>query len=242
MAQDAGIEILSNAYQSSFTCWTCRSIDCIQWKLDECWMFCAIPLRLEKNLSQVERSSSPKPGRYNRWYFSWQEHLWAQQWNTSTTHWRCFLTTSSFRELLQSVTLRTQLMSYPRPWSSLNTSRIFATVVRAYLALHNMLWTESVTLSFQSSKLKVPQVNPVIRPTHDPEKQETCDKLSGDLIPHDQSRSKSPDISRVLTRDKSQDQIRFGQARSPLINRWQTIPTVCKSMKTCDTGGKITPV
>ena len=41
------------------------SIDCIQWKLDECRMFRAVPFRLEKNLSQVERSSSPKPGRYS---------------------------------------------------------------------------------------------------------------------------------------------------------------------------------
>jgi hypothetical protein len=71
-------------------------------------------------------------------------------------------------------------------------------------------WTESVTSSFQSSKSKVPQVSPMIRPARDPEKQGTRAKLSGDLIPHDQGTSKSPDISHVLTRDKSQDQIQFG--------------------------------
>jgi hypothetical protein len=78
------------------------------------------------------------------------------------------------------------------------------------LRLHNVSWTKSVTSSFQSSKLKVPHVNLMIRPTHDPEKQGTHDNLSGDLIPCDQNRSKSPDISRALTRDKSQDQICFG--------------------------------
>jgi hypothetical protein len=72
-----------------------------------------------------------------------------------------------------------------------------------FWGLQVLSWTESVTSSFQSSKLKVPQVNPVIRPTRDPEKQGTCDKLSGDLIPRDQNRSKSPDISRALTRYKS---------------------------------------
>ena len=88
-------------------------------------------------------------------------------------------------------------------------------------------WTLSMTSNFRSSKLKVPQVNSMIRPAHDPEKQGTRAKLSGDLVPHDQNRSKSPDISRAPTHDKSQDQIRFGQARSPLINRWQTMGTVC---------------
>ena len=90
-----------------------------------------------------------------------------------------------------------------------------------------MSWTESATSSIQSSKSKVPQVSPVIRPARDPEKQGTCAKLSGDLIPRDQSTSKSSDISRVLTRDKSRDQIRFGRARSLLINRWQTVGMVC---------------
>jgi len=92
-------------------------------------------------------------------------------------------------------------------------------------------WTESATLNFQSSKSKVPQVSPVIRPACDPEKQGTRAKLSGDLIPCDQSTSKSPDISRVLTCDKSRDQIQFGQARSPLINRWQTVGTVCNQRR-----------
>ena len=92
-------------------------------------------------------------------------------------------------------------------------------------------WTESTTSSFRSSKSKVPQVSPMIRPTCDPEKQGTCAKLSGDLIPHDQSISKSPDISCVLTRDKSQDQMRFGWARSLLINRWQTMGTVCNQQR-----------
>jgi len=92
-------------------------------------------------------------------------------------------------------------------------------------------WTLSTTSSFQSSKSKVPQVSPVIRPTRDPEKQGTRAKLSGDLIPHDLSTSKSPDISRVLTRDKSRDQIHFGQARSLLINRWQTMGTVCNQRR-----------
>jgi hypothetical protein len=92
-------------------------------------------------------------------------------------------------------------------------------------------WTESATSSFRSSKLKVPQVSPMIRPARDPEKQGIRAKLSGDLIPHDQSTSKSPDISRVLTHDKSRDQIRFGQARSLLINRWQTVGTVCNQQR-----------
>jgi hypothetical protein len=33
-----------------------------------------------------------------------------------------------------------------------------------------LLWTQSMTSSITSSKSKVPQVNPVIRPSHDPEK------------------------------------------------------------------------
>jgi len=71
----------------------------------------------------------------------------------------------------------------------------------------------------------------MIRPIRDPEKQGTCAKLSGDLIPHDQRRSKSPNISHALTCDKSRDQIRFGQARSPLINRWQTVGMVCNQRR-----------
>jgi hypothetical protein len=84
---------------------------------------------------------------------------------------------------------------------------------------------QSITSSVLSSKPKVSQVNPVTRPACDPEKQGACAK-SGDLITYDQTRNKSPDTSRVLTCDKSRDQIRFGQARSPLINKWQTMGTV----------------
>jgi hypothetical protein len=64
-------------------------------------------------------------------------------------------------------------------------------------------WTQSITLSPQSSKSKVLQVNPAIRPPHDPEKQETCAKSSHDLVPCDQTRNKSPDTSCALTCDKS---------------------------------------
>jgi hypothetical protein len=71
-----------------------------------------------------------------------------------------------------------------------------------------------MTLSFQSSKSKVPQVNQVIKPAHDPEKQGAHAQVSGDPSPHDQTKSKSPDtsydLSRVLTHDKSQDPICFG--------------------------------
>jgi len=88
-------------------------------------------------------------------------------------------------------------------------------------------WTQSATSSITSSKSKVPQVNPMIRPAHDPEKQEARANSSGDLITRDQTRNKSPDTSCVPTHDKSQDPICFGQARSLLINRWQTVGTVC---------------
>ena len=86
-----------------------------------------------------------------------------------------------------------------------------------------LLQTQSMTSSITSSKSKVPQVNPVIRPAHDPEKQGARAKSSGDLILHDQTRNKSPDSSRVSTCDS----IRFGRARSPLINKWQTVGMVC---------------
>ena len=89
-----------------------------------------------------------------------------------------------------------------------------------------LLWIQSMTLSSQSSKSKFPQVNPVIRPARDPEKQGAHAKSTGDLAPCDQTRNKSPDSSRVLICDKSRDSIRFGQARSPLINTWQTVGTV----------------
>jgi hypothetical protein len=78
-------------------------------------------------------------------------------------------------------------------------------------------WTESVTSGSQSSKLKVPQVSPIRRPAHDPEKQRARAKPSGDLVPRNQTRSKLPDILCALTHDKSRNLICFGRARSPLI-------------------------
>jgi hypothetical protein len=86
-----------------------------------------------------------------------------------------------------------------------------------------MSWTASMTLSPQSSKSKVPQVNSVIGPPRDSEKQGTCVKQSGDRVSRDQTRNKSPDISRVLTCDKSRDPICFRWARSPLIKKWQIV-------------------
>jgi hypothetical protein len=92
-------------------------------------------------------------------------------------------------------------------------------------------WMQSMTSSITSFKSKVPQVNPVIRPARDPEKQGACAKPSGDLGSHDQIRNKSPDPSRVTTRDKSRDSIHFGRARSPLINKWQTMGMVCNQRR-----------
>jgi hypothetical protein len=63
----------------------------------------------------------------------------------------------------------------------------------------------------------------MIRPTYDPKKQGTHANLSGDLVPHDQIRSKSPNILHAPTHDKAQDPIHFGRARSLLINKWQTM-------------------
>jgi hypothetical protein len=83
-----------------------------------------------------------------------------------------------------------------------------------------------MTSSSQSSKLKAPQMSPTIRPPHDPEKQGTHAKPSGDLVSCDQTRNKSPNISRAPTRDKSQDQIHFRQATSPMINKWQIMGTI----------------
>jgi hypothetical protein len=94
-----------------------------------------------------------------------------------------------------------------------------------------LLWTQSTTSSITSSKSKVPQVKPVIRPARDPKKQGTRANTSGDLVSRDQTRNKSPDPSRVLTCDKSRDSIRFGWARSPLINKWQTVGTVCNQQR-----------
>jgi hypothetical protein len=92
-------------------------------------------------------------------------------------------------------------------------------------------WMKSTTSSSLSSKLKVPQVNPVTRPARDPEKQEARAKPPGDLVSRDQTKNKSPDSLCVLTRDKSRDSIHFGQARSPLINKWQTVGTVCNQRR-----------
>jgi len=66
-----------------------------------------------------------------------------------------------------------------------------------------LLWTQSATSRSPSSKTKVPQVNPITRPARDPEKQGAHAKPSGDLVSRDQTRNKSPDSSRVPTRDKS---------------------------------------
>jgi hypothetical protein len=82
---------------------------------------------------------------------------------------------------------------------------------------------QSATSSITSSKSKVPQVNPVIRPARDPGKQGACAKPSGDLVSCDQISNRLPDISRVLSHDKSRDSTHFGRARSPLINQWQTV-------------------
>jgi len=97
--------------------------------------------------------------------------------------------------------------------------------------IRQLLWTQSVTSCSLSSKSKVPQVNPTIRPAHDPKKQGACAKSSGDLVPCDQTRNKSHDSSHVLPCDKSWDQICFGWARSPLINKWQTMGTVCNQRR-----------
>jgi len=92
-------------------------------------------------------------------------------------------------------------------------------------------WMQSTTSSVTSFKSKVPQVNPVIRPAHDPEKQGARAKPSGDLNSRDQIRNKSPNPSCVATRDKSRDSICFGRARSPLINKWQTVGMVCNQQR-----------
>jgi hypothetical protein len=85
--------------------------------------------------------------------------------------------------------------------------------------------TQFATSSITNSKSKVPQVNPMIRPARDPEKQGARAKPLGDLVSRDQISNKLPDISCVLSRDKSRDSTCFGWARSPLINQWQTMGT-----------------
>jgi hypothetical protein len=101
----------------------------------------------------------------------------------------------------------------------------------APFTIHILSWMQSATSSVTSFKSKVPQVNPVIRPAHDPEKQGAHAKPSGDLNSHDQIRNKSPDPSHVATCDKSRDSICFGRARSPLINKWQTVGMVCNQQR-----------
>ena len=71
----------------------------------------------------------------------------------------------------------------------------------------------------------------MIRPACDPEKQGARAIPSGDLDSRDQIRNKSPDPACVATRDKSRDSIRFGRARSLLINKWQTVGTVCNQRR-----------
>jgi len=104
------------------------------------------------------------------------------------------------------------------------------TVLQAHCS-HYLSWMQSTTSSITSSKSKVPQVNPMTRLAHDPEKQGTHAKPSDDLVSCDQTRNRSPDLSRALTHDKSQDSICFGWARSPLINKWQTVGTVCNQWR-----------
>jgi hypothetical protein len=70
-------------------------------------------------------------------------------------------------------------------------------------------WMQSATSCSPSSKSKVLQVNPVIRPARDPKKQGACAKPSGDLVSRDQTRNKSHDSLCVPTCDKSRDSIRF---------------------------------
>jgi hypothetical protein len=90
----------------------------------------------------------------------------------------------------------------PIPWSTLpfatnvsvllTTPMVVTNELSSYLLILSfismdlllVLWTQSVTLSSQSSKSKVPQVNPAIRPPCDPEKQGTRTKPSCDLVLH----------------------------------------------------------
>jgi len=92
-------------------------------------------------------------------------------------------------------------------------------------------WMQSATSRSLSSKSKVPQVNLVIRPARDPEKQGACARPLGDLVSYDQTRNKSPNTSCVPTCDKSWDSIHFGWARSSLINKWQTVGMVCNQWR-----------
>jgi hypothetical protein len=70
-------------------------------------------------------------------------------------------------------------------------------------------------IKYSSSKLKIPQVNPVTRPAHDPEKQGACATSSHDLVPCDHTRNKSPNMLCALTCDKLWELICFRKATSP---------------------------
>jgi hypothetical protein len=106
------------------------------------------------------------------------------------------------------------------------TPEVCTTLVGETVPWQCLSWTQSATSSITSSKSKVPQANPMTRPARDPEKQGAHAKPSGDLVSRDQTSNRSPDSSRVLSCDKSRDSTRFGWARSPLINKWQTVGTV----------------
>ena len=101
-------------------------------------------------------------------------------------------------------------------------------------------WTQSATLrkdEESSRNTKITQVTRVTRPARDPEKQGAHATNSHDYKPRDQPRDQpwgqAPKASRVPTRDKardtSRDQVRFGYAKTPLINKWQTMGTVNRS-------------
>ena len=100
-------------------------------------------------------------------------------------------------------------------------------------------WTQSATSrkdeesQVLSRNTKITQVTQVTRPTCDPEKQGARATNSHDHIPRDQQWRQAPKVSRVPTRDKAhdtpRDQVRFGHAKTPLINHWQTMGMVNQS-------------
>jgi len=100
-------------------------------------------------------------------------------------------------------------------------------------------WMQSATSckdeesQIPSRNMKITQVTYVTRPTGDPEKQGARATNSHDHIPRDQQWGQAPKVSRVPTHDKaretSRDQVRFGYAKTLLINKWQTVGTVNQS-------------
>ena len=104
---------------------------------------------------------------------------------------------------------------------------------------NGLSWTQSATPGksgeLQSSKLnvKITQVKQVTRPARDPEKQGARATRTHDQASRDQQWEQAPKASRVIardkTRDKSRDPTRFGYAKNPLINKWQTVGTVNRS-------------